>query len=184
MPRGQLEPMWLAGVSVGLPVWSYRKQNRAVAENRARADASAGGAKAIEQILRLRVAERRSAYEAVVETARLFREGLLVQSRATAESTLAQYRVGKVTFASVLEANAGYIGDEEGFLAAVADAQRIAIGAAEVSLDPIGVPGAGGAMATGGIPGAGASGGGVASAAPGAPAAAAASASGSMTSGM
>ena len=117
MPRGQLEPMWLAGVSVGLPVWSYRKQNRAVAESRARADASAGGAEAIEQILRLRVAERRSAYEAVVETARLFREGLLVQSRATAESTLAQYRVGKVTFASVLEANAGYIGDEEGFLA-------------------------------------------------------------------
>lgn len=186
MPRGQLEPMWLAGVSVGLPVWSYRKQNRAVAESRARAEASAGGAEAIEQVLRLRVAERRSAYEAVVETARLFREGLLVQSRATAESTLAQYRVGKVTFASVLEANAGYIGDEEGFLAALADAQRIAIDAAEVSLDPIGVPGAGGAMATGGMPGAGASGGGgggVASAAPGAPAAAAAS-SGSMTSGM
>jgi hypothetical protein len=84
----------------------------------------------------------------------------------------------------VLEANAGYIGDEEGFLAAVADAQRIAIGAVEVSLDPIGVPGAGGAMATGGVPGAGAQGGGVASAAPGAPAAAAASSSGSMTSGM
>jgi cobalt-zinc-cadmium efflux system outer membrane protein len=184
MPRGELDPMWAAGISVNLPVWSYRKQNRAVAESRARADASAGGAEAIEQVLRLRVAERRSAYEAVVETARLFREGLLVQSRATADSTLAQYRVGKVTFASVLEANAGYIGDEEGFLAAVADAQRIAIGAVEVSLDPIGVPGAGGAMATGGVPGAGAQGGGVASAAPGAPAAAAASSSGSMTSGM
>jgi outer membrane protein TolC len=184
MPRGELDPMWAAGISVNLPVWSYRKQNRAVAESRARADASAGGAEAIEQVLRLRVAERRSAYEAVVETARLFREGLLVQSRATAESTLSQYRVGKVTFASVLEANAGYIGDEEGFLAALADAQRIAIDAAEVSLDPIGVPGAGGAMATGGMPGAGAAGGGVASSAPGAPAAAAASASGSMTSGM
>jgi cobalt-zinc-cadmium efflux system outer membrane protein len=110
-----------------------------------------------------------------------------VQSRATADSTLAQYRVGKVTFASVLEANAGYIGDEEGFLGSVADAQRLAIGAAEVSLDPIGVPGASGAMVTGGIPGAGASGGaggGMSSAAAGAPAAAAASSLGSMTSGM
>ena len=58
-----------------------------------------------------------------------------MQSRATADSTLAQYRVGKVTFASVLEANAGYINDEESFLAAVADAQRIAIAAAEVSLE-------------------------------------------------
>jgi cobalt-zinc-cadmium efflux system outer membrane protein len=187
MPRGQLDPMWAAGISVNLPVWSYRKQNRAVDETRARAEASAGGAEAIEQILRLRVAERRAAYEAVSETARIFREGLLVQSRATADSTLAQYRVGRVTFASVLEANAGYIGDEEGFLAAVADAQRLAIGAAEVSLDPIGVSGASGAMATGGIPGAGAAGGaggGMSSAAAGAPAAAAASSSGSMTSGM
>jgi outer membrane protein TolC len=185
MPRGQLDPMWAAGISVNLPVWSYRKQNRAVDESRARAEASAGGAEAIEQILQLRVAERRAAYEAVAETARIFREGLLVQSRATADSTLAQYRVGKVTFASVLEANAGYIGDEEGFLAAVADAQRLAIGVAEVSLDPIGVPGASGAMATGGMPGAGASGGGTSGAAAATPAAAAAaSSSGSMTSGM
>ncbi|WP_242338221.1 MULTISPECIES: TolC family protein [Anaeromyxobacter] len=186
MPRGQLEPMWLASVSIGLPVWSHRKQNRAVAESAARAEAGASAAQAIEQVLRLRVAERRTAYAAVADTARLFREGLLVQSRATAESTLAQYRVGKVTFASVLEANAGYVADEDGFLGAVAEAQRIAIGEAEVSLDPVGAPGAGGAMATGGVPGAGAAGGGgagVASAAA-APSAAAASSSGSMTSGM
>ena len=84
------------------------------------------------------MAERRTAYAALLETIRLFREGLLVQSRATADSTLAQYRVGKVTFASVLEANAGYINDEESFLAAVADAQRIAIAAAEVSLEQVG----------------------------------------------
>jgi outer membrane protein, heavy metal efflux system len=191
MPRGQLEPMWQAGVSVGLPVWSYRKQNRAVAESEARAQAGVSAAEAIEQVLRLRVAERRVAYAAVADTARLYREGLLVQSRATADSTLAQYRVGRVTFASVLEANAGYIADEDGFLGAVADAQRIAIGEAELSLDPVGVSGAGGVMATGGMPGAGAAGGGAgggagaASGAPAAaPAAAAASSSGSMTSGM
>ncbi|WP_242344328.1 TolC family protein [Anaeromyxobacter terrae] len=189
MPRGQLEPMWQAGISVGLPVWSYRKQNRAVAESEARAEAGVSAAQAIEQVLRLRVAERRAAYTAVADTARLFREGLLVQSQATADSTLAQYRVGKVTFASVLEANAGYIADEDGFLAAVADAQRIAISEAELSLDPVGVAGAGGAIAAGGMPGAGAAGGGgagmaSAAAAPAAAPAAAATASASMTSGM
>jgi outer membrane protein TolC len=159
MPRGQLDPMWTAAVSIGLPVWSSRKQGRAVAESEARAEAGARGQEAVEQLLRLRVAERRTAFLALLDTVRLYREGLLVQSRATAESTLAQYRVGKVTFASVLEANAGYIADEESFLATVADAQRLAIAADEVSLDPAGGPvaaaGAGGAM-----PGAGATGGG------------------------
>jgi cobalt-zinc-cadmium efflux system outer membrane protein len=183
MARGQLEPMWQAGISVGLPVWSSRKQSRAVAESRARADAGARGAEAVEQVLRLRVAERRSAYAALLDTARLFREGLLVQSRATEESTLAQYRVGKVTFASVLDANAGYVNDEDAFLEALADAQRIAIAFAEVSLDPVGAVAAGAAMGGGGMPGAGAAGGGGARASA-APAAAAGAPSSTSMSGM
>ena len=51
MPRGGLEPMWQAGVSIGLPIWSSRKQGRAVAESEARAAAEAQGAEAIEQVL-------------------------------------------------------------------------------------------------------------------------------------
>jgi outer membrane protein TolC len=186
MPRGQLDPMWLAGVSVGLPVWSSRKQGRAVAESVARSEVSARSAEAIEQVLRLRVAERATAYGAISDTVRLYREGLLVQSRATTESTLAQYKVGKVTFASVLDANAGYINDEESFLSAVADAQRIAIAAAEVSLDPVGVAGASG-MSGASVPGAGAiGGGGMAAGGAGAPrpAEAAPAGGGAMTSGM
>ena len=185
MPRGQLEPMWLAGISVGLPVWSSRKQSRAVAENRARAEAGTRGAEAVEQVLRLRVAERHSAYAALLDTVRLFREGLLVQSRATADSTLAQYRVGKVTFASVLEANAGYVNDEDAFLGALADAQRIAISVEEVSLEPVGAAGAGGGLGGGGMPGAAASGGGGARSAPaGASSAAAGAPSPASMSGM
>jgi outer membrane protein TolC len=154
MPRGQLDPMWQAGIAFGLPVWSSRKQGRAVAESAARAEADTRAAEALEQVLRLRVAERRTALASVLETLRLYREGLLVQSQATVESTLAQYRVGKVTFASVLEANAGYVNDEDGYLAAMADAQRIAIAAAELSLDPVAA--AGGALGGGGMPGVGA----------------------------
>lgn len=158
MPRGSLEPMWQAGLSIGIPIWSGRKQSRAVAESEARADADQRSAEAIEQILRLRVADRRVALQSLVDTVRLYREGLLVQSQATADSTLAQYRVGRVTFASVLDANAGFVDDEEGFLLALADAQRVAIASAEVSLDPVGIGGA--AMGGASIPGAGAMGGG------------------------
>jgi len=161
MPRGQLDPMWTASVSVGLPVWSGRKQSRALAESEARAQASADGAEAVRQVLRERVAERRSALAALLETLRVFRQGLLVQSKATSESTLAQYRVGKVTFASVLEANAGFLSDQEAYLLAAADAQRIAIASAEVSLDPTGQPAAGGGMGGAAVPGAGAAGGGM-----------------------
>ena len=66
------------------------------------------------QVLRQRVAERRAALAAQLETVRIFRQGLLVQSQATTESALAQYRVGKVTFASVLDANAGWLSDRSG----------------------------------------------------------------------
>jgi outer membrane protein, heavy metal efflux system len=184
MPRGSLEPMWTASVSVGLPIWSGRKQGRAVAESSARSLASGRGEEAVAQVLRLRVAERRAALTSLDETVRLYREGLLVQSQATAESTLAQYRVGRVTFASVLEANAGYVNDEDGYLLALADALRIAIASAEVTLEPVGVAGGGG-MASSAVPGAGAAGGnamggGGGSSGAAAPAAASSSSSSSM----
>jgi cobalt-zinc-cadmium efflux system outer membrane protein len=151
MPRGELDPMWLAGVSVPLPIWSYRKQGPAVDESEARSSAAAFGAAALEQILRLRVAERNSTLHSLLEIIRPYQEGLLVQSQATAESTLAQYRVGNVTFASVLEANAGYINDEESFLSALADAHRVEIAEIEISLEALGGIG-GGTAAMGGAP--------------------------------
>jgi cobalt-zinc-cadmium efflux system outer membrane protein len=158
MPRGALDPMWQAGVSFSLPVWTWRKQGRAVAESEARAAANTAGAETIVQVLRQRVAERASTLATILDTVALYREGLLVQSKATADSTLAQYRVGRVTFASVLDANAGYVSDEEGLLFALADAQRLAIATAEVSLDA-GGGSAPGALGGAGVPGAGASGG-------------------------
>lgn len=154
MARGDFPPMWTASVGVTLPVWSGRKQGRAVAESEARASAGASDAAAVDQVLRERVEERRTALAALLESLRLYREGLLVQSQATADSTLAQYQVGKVTFASVLEANVGYVNDEDGFLEAAADAQRIAIASDEVSLDPVAAAGAG-ALSAAAIPGAG-----------------------------
>ena len=176
MPRGSLEPMWAAGVSVNLPIlWGRTRRNAAIDEARATRAAETRTAEAVAQVLRERVAERSTALAAIKETLRLFRDGVLPQSSTTVESTLAQYRVGKLTFVSVLEAIAGYIGDEDAYLQAIADAQRIAIARAEVSLEPV-ATGGGATMGGGGMPGAGATGGGMrapAAASTGAPAAAA-----------
>jgi outer membrane protein TolC len=147
MPRGGLEPMWAASVSVTLPfLWGRSRHTAAVAQAAAERDAERQDSAAVAHTLQRRVAERRARLEQLKETLRLYRDGLLVQSSATVESTLAQYRVGKLTFASVLEAVAGYIADEDAYLAVLADAQRIAIARAEDSLEPLPAVGGGGRM--------------------------------------
>ncbi|MFZ5479535.1 MAG: TolC family protein [Myxococcota bacterium] len=139
MARGPLPPMWAAEVSFPIPAYGGRKQARAVAENVALADAAERQADALAQVLAERVAERAAQWAALREVVELYRRGLLVQSAATAESTLGQYQVGRVGFTSVLEAVAGYIGDEDAFVQSLAELHRIAIQHAEVSLDPVGL---------------------------------------------
>jgi outer membrane protein TolC len=147
MPRGgPFDPMWLLSIGSTLPIFAARKQSRAVAENDALALAAGKSVESVEQSLRLIVHQRRAVLSALSDTIRLYHGGLLVQSEATAASTLAQYKVGKVAFASVLEANAGYIADQDGYLLSIAEAQRILIAAAEVSL-ALGAASASGSMA-------------------------------------
>jgi cobalt-zinc-cadmium efflux system outer membrane protein len=146
MPRGGLEPMWSLGLSVNLPVWSGSKQRKAVAESSERREASSQSAESVVQLLRLRTQERLALSDAAVQTVKLYRGGLLVQSEATASSTLAQYQVGRVPFASVLEALGGLLADQGGLLEALAQVQQLAIAQAELSLEA--PPGAEGAMAS------------------------------------
>ncbi len=154
MPRGgNYETMWQAGVALNLPLWGAQKQWRAMAENRARGEAARSNADVIRQLLRQRVHERLAVLGSLVESNHLYRSGLLVQSEATVSSTLAQYQVGRVTFASVLEALAGYVADVNGFFDSVAAAQRIAIAEREISLEAPG--GSAGGMGASAIPGAG-----------------------------
>jgi cobalt-zinc-cadmium efflux system outer membrane protein len=163
MPRGgDFSTMWLVNVGSTLPIFTRSKQDKAVAENEARAAAAGSSAQAIEEVLRLRVRQRATAFRAIDDTIRLYLDGLLVQSEATAESTQAQYEVGRVTFAAVLEANAGFISDQDGYLQVLVQAQTLAIDAREVRLAPASVPGAGplelGAPSSSSPPGSAASG--------------------------
>jgi outer membrane protein TolC len=149
---GEFPPMWAVSVGGTLPVYAKLRQNRAVDEAEAKRAANRAEVDAVEQLLRLRVEERLSALAALNETLQLYREGLLVQSETVAGSTLIQYQIGKASFASVLEAEAGYVLDEETFLQTIAEAELILISAFEVSLDPVPIPGggavSGSAMAT------------------------------------
>ncbi|MEI9941913.1 MAG: TolC family protein [Pseudomonadota bacterium] len=140
MYRGQLPPMWLATVAGPVPIFSGSKQNRAVAENTALLSASHHEQRTIEQLLSLRSEERHAAFSALRQTIELYQTALLVESAATTESALAQYRVGKVSFSFVLEANAGFVADQDGFLESVAAAQRLLIAEAELNLAVTAMP--------------------------------------------
>jgi outer membrane protein, heavy metal efflux system len=152
MPRGQLEPMWAASVGLTLPIYWWDKGSRAVAEAEQVRTAEQQGVEAVRQLLALRTRERHTALAAVLEALEVYRHGLLVQSDATVRSTLFQYRVGKVPFASVLEVMRGLVTDEGGYLAALAEAERLLIGLREVSLQPPSAI-AGGSSTTGTVPG-------------------------------
>jgi outer membrane protein TolC len=140
MLRGQLPAMWLLTLGGPLPVFSASKQTRAVAENRAWSSVAEQDVVSLEQTLRLRSEERHTAFTTLLQTIDLYEHGLLVQSEATTQSTLSQYQVGKVTFASVLDANAGFIADQESYLESVVAAYRVLVAEAETSLTEIPMP--------------------------------------------
>jgi outer membrane protein TolC len=144
--------MWAASVGLTLPIYWWDKGSRAVAEAEQVRTAEQQGVEAVRQLLALRTRERHTALAAVLEALEVYRHGLLVQSDATVRSTLFQYRVGKVPFASVLEVMRGLVTDEGGYLAALAEAERLLIGLREVSLQPPSAI-AGGSSTTGTVPG-------------------------------
>ena len=145
MPRGgAFEPMWQAGVSVPIPLWAGGKQSQTVSEFRLRGQAAESGAETVRRLVRQRLEERRAMLTALLETNRLYRSGVLIQSEATVSSAMPQYKVGKVPFASVLEALSGYLSDLVGFYESVAATQRIDIAQRELSLDPVSGPALGG----------------------------------------
>jgi outer membrane protein TolC len=152
MPRGGLDPMWTASVGITLPIFSGK--GHAVAESQARQASTAMGTQAIRHVLQLRVRERTTRLASLAQVNALYRNGLLIQSEATVESAEAQYRVGRATFASVLEALNAYVADQQGYIDSAAAALRLAIAQREVSLETAG----GGASASGlpgSVPGAG-----------------------------
>lgn len=136
MPRGGLDPMWQVSVSIGLPLYAHQKQQRAVAEQEWRKQASGHAIQSVQILLRQRIRERLAALGAAEASARIYREGLLVQSKATFQSALAQYEAGKIPFLAVLEALNGWVSDQSSYLSVLAQAQAQEIALQAYDLGP------------------------------------------------
>ncbi len=153
MVRGvDLPPMWQVSVAGPLPIWSGRNQRREVEAGQARGVAARLDVDAVIQILQQRIHDRAAAQRALLATIALYRDGLLVLSQSTADSTLAQYQTGKASLTAVLEASTGVLGDQDAHLSALAAAMRIDVATRELSLADDAAVDAG-AMSTGGMGG-------------------------------
>ncbi len=147
MPRGALAPMWQVGFTVSLPIYARTKQQRAIAENEA---LSRGGERTLEnlrQVLAQQTQMRLDQLAAAKEIISIYRDGLLTQSEATVQSAVAQYQVGRASFASVLEALNSYVTDRDRYLTVLAQTQALSIALQEVNLGP--TPGIGGGASLG-----------------------------------
>lgn len=136
MPRGGLDPMWTLGVSITLPLWSHQKQQRAVAEQEWRQKAQDSQRESVRHRLSQRIHERVTQLESTLASLKLYREGLLVQSEATFQASLAQYEVGRTPFLAVLESLKGWISDRSGLLQTQAQAHSLQIALEEMNLGP------------------------------------------------
>ena len=111
----------------------------------------------VRNLLMQRIRERSAQMDSVLGTIRIYREGLLVQSEATFQATLAQYETGRAPFLSVLETLNGWVADRGGLLQALAQAEAIRIAQEEYNLS--GTPSisssglSAGSLAMGGTPG-------------------------------
>jgi outer membrane protein TolC len=134
MARGSLDPMWTVGFSIGLPVCAHRKQQKAVAEESWRKQAEGHEVEAVRTLLRQRIRERVAQLASDEASIRIYRQGLLVQSKASFKASLAQYEAGKVPFLTVLESLDGWVADQSGYLQALSQAQAQDIALREFNL--------------------------------------------------
>lgn len=136
MYRGQsIPPMWLAAVAAPIPVFFASKQSHDVAASAQRKVSQQDAQDAVVETLGLRVVQRQAVVAGALATVGIYERGLLAHSEAVVESTRSQYRVGNVGLAAVLEANAAYLADAEGYIRAQALVHKTLIEAAVVSLD-------------------------------------------------
>jgi outer membrane protein TolC len=153
MNRGGLEPMWVAGVGVTLPLYRGRR-HAAVADAEAGRRAAALQVEAVRAQIRFRTRERVAQLRAAERMAMLYADGLLPQARLSYEASIASYQAGKVPFLAVLEALSTLHRDRIDHLRLLATHEQIKASIAEASLDATSEMPSAGAVGPGSLAGA------------------------------
>ncbi len=137
--RGDLDPMWRAGLSLSLPVRRGRVA-AGVAEAEARRRSAAARQQAEQADLALFVRQRLLALRALERRLTVYEQGLLPQGQLSVEAALASYQAGKTPFVTVLEAQSSLYADRAGLLGLLASHARLRAGLEEIQVEAGSLP--------------------------------------------
>ncbi|MFN2565093.1 MAG: TolC family protein, partial [Gemmatimonadaceae bacterium] len=118
---GGLPDMVTAMVSVPLPIWKGRKQDRFVVEERAELAALEAGYRARQNDVRAEVARLYSELERQRAQLALYVKAIIPQGRASLASATASYQVGRAEFLTVLDNQATLFKYETEYFGALTD---------------------------------------------------------------
>ena len=162
MNRGGLDPMWIAGLGISVPL--YRERLRSgVSEAQADSRSSERLLDWIRLILRFRTEQRVVQLEAAERIAVLYAGGVIPQDRLSVDASMASYQTGQTPFVTVLETLTTLYSDLAIHLQILANYEKIRASLEEASLEETSslfmgggaMPSAGGGMTTTGTMGGG-----------------------------
>jgi len=124
---GSMPTAWMIDVGVSLPVWSKRKQSKAIAMAQAERNASELAQNSLALNLVTRARERARAWKLSFETAGLYENELIPTGTAALEILMARFQNGDASFMSMVEALRALLEDQERRLEAIAQIHGYAI---------------------------------------------------------
>jgi outer membrane protein TolC len=134
MNRGGLDPMWLAGISVTVPL-NRKRRAAGVAEAEERLRAAESRLRSVELLLRLRTEQRLAQLGAAQDVALLYREGIVPQDRMSVEAAVSAYTAGRLPFVAVLESLITLQGDRATLVRLLAGQSMVRASLDEASLE-------------------------------------------------
>jgi outer membrane protein TolC len=162
MNRGGLDPMWVAGLGISVPL--YRERLRSgVSEAQADSRSNERLLDWVRLMLRFRTEQRLAQLEAAERIAILYSGGVIPQDRLSVDASMSSYQTGQTPFVTVLETLTTLYSDLATHLQVLANYEKIRASLEEASLEEtsslsIGggaMPSAGGGMTTTGTMGGG-----------------------------
>jgi outer membrane protein TolC len=134
MNRGGLDPMWVAGLGISVPL--YRERLRSgVSEAQADSRSSERLLEWIRLMLRFRTEERLAQLEAAERIAVLYAGGVIPQDRLSVDASMSSYQTGQTPFVTVLETLTTLYNDLATHLQILANYEKIRASLEEASLE-------------------------------------------------
>ncbi len=134
MNRGGLDPMWVAGLGISVPIYRKRLES-GLAEAQAETRSSERILDWVRLMLRFRTEQRLAQLKAAERIAVLYAGGVIPQDRLSVDAAMGSYQTGPTPFVTVLETLTTLYSDLATHLQVLASYEKIRASLEEASLE-------------------------------------------------